>query len=272
MSAKPSISIAAAAVVLFALLGAAASARSSSLSYTGNVWVGIKGWGSVKAKKGVYSRPTFRCTDASCPAADGLLHTRRVVLIETAYQGWKFAGWRGACKRKKRPTCVVDAARAHRDASGARNIRVSATFIPVAPGLTRARPIPIGTAKSLGNGFTVRVNSAVANVQLSPPPPAGAEYFAANLTVRYTGGGSATARDAGTYSAIGSHTTSYNPFGNACPEFPQPPLDFGSPFYSGQSTSGYICWTIASNDGADLELYFGSGTLDYPGTTWFALH
>ena len=46
----------------------------------------------------------------------------------------------------------------------------------------------------------------------------------------------------------------------------------GSPFYSGQSTSGYICWTIASNDGAGLELYFGSGTLDYPGTTWFALH
>ena len=71
------------------------------------------------------------------------------------------------------------------------------------------------------------------DVPLSPPPPAGAEYFAANLTVRYTGGGSATARDAGTYSAIGSHTTSYNPFGNACPEVPQPPLDYSQPVLLG---------------------------------------
>lgn len=260
------------AVVLFALLGGAASARSRPPSYTGTVWVGVKGWGSVKAKKGVYSRPTFRCTNASCPAADGLLHARRVVLIASASPGWKFAGWHGACKRKKRPTCVVDAARAHKNASGARNIRVSAAFVPVAPGLTRARPIPIGTAKSLGNGFTVRVDSAIPNVQLSPSPPAGAEYFAANLTVRYTGGGSATARDAGTYEAAGSHPTSYDPFGNLCPERPQPPLDFSIPIYSGQSTSGYICWTIATNDSSSLELYFGSGTLDYPGTTWFALH
>jgi hypothetical protein len=271
LSAKRLISVAAVAVVLFAVIGAAASARSRPRSYTGNVWVGIKGWGSVKATKGVYSRPTFRCTNAACPAADGLLHGRRVVLVASTNAGWKFAGWHGACKHKK-PKCAIDAARAHKNASGARNVRVSATFVPVSPGLTRARPIPVGTAKSLGNGFTVRVNSTTPNVQLSPPPPPGAEYFAANLTVTYTGGGQATARDAGTYSAIGSHTTSYDPFGNACPAAPKPPLDFSSAFYSGQSTSGYICWTVAANDGAGLEMYFGSGTLDYPGTTWFALH
>lgn len=264
------ISVATVAVVLLALLGTAASARSRPRSYTGSVWVAIKGWGSVKATKGVYSRPTLRCADASCPAANSLLHARHVVLIASASPGWKFTGWRGACKRKKQ-RCAIDAARAHENVSGERNIRVRATFVPVAPGLTRARPIPIGTAKGLGNGFTVRVNSTIPNVQLSPPPPAGAEYFAANLTVEYTGGGSATARGAGTYSAVGTHTTSYDPFGNACPEVTQPPLNFDTPFYSGQSTSGYLCWTIASNDGAGLELYFGSGTLDFPGTTWFAL-
>lgn len=224
----------------------------------------------MKTIKGLYSRPTFNCTNASCPAGDGLLHARHVVLVASASAGWKFAGWHGACKRKK-PKCTIDAAHAHKSTSGARNIGVSATFVPVAPGLTRARPIPIGTAKSLGNGFTVRVNSAIPNAQLSPPAPAGAEYFAADLTVRYTGGGQSTARNAGTYSAIGSHTTSYDPFGKACPEVPEPALAFDAPFYSGQSTSGYICWTIASNDSAGLELYFGSGTLDYPGTTWFAL-
>lgn len=270
LSSTRLISLAAVAVVLFAFHGAAASARSRPRSFTGNVWIGLKGWGSVKGKKGLYGRPTFDCTNASCPAADGLLHARRVVLIATAYQGWKFTGWHGACKRKK-PKCVIDAARAHKNASGARNIRVSAEFVPVAPGLTRTRPIPIGTAKDVGNGFTVRVNSVTPNALLSPPAPAGAEYFAANLTVRYTGGGQATARDVGTYDAQGSHATSYNPFGNACPGVPEP-LDYSHPIYSGQSTSGNICWTTATNDAAGLELYFGSGTLDYPGTTWFALH
>jgi hypothetical protein len=76
----------------------------------------------------------------------------------------------------------------------------------------------------------------------------------------------------GTYDATGTHTTSYDPFGNACPQVPEPPLDFTAPIYSGQSTSGHICWTIAADDSTGLELYFGSGTLDYPGTTWFALH
>jgi len=265
------ISVAGVAVLLFGFLGTTASARSrSAQSYTGNVWVGMKGWGSVKTMKGLYTRPTFRCTNASCPAADGLLHARRVVLIASAYQGWKFAGWHGACKRTK-PRCVIDAARAHKNVSGARNIRVRAEFVPVAPGLTRAQPIPIGTAKDLGNGFTVRVNSATPNVQLWPAPPAGAEYFEANLTVRYTGGGQATARDVGTYDARGTNGTSYNPFGNACPAVPQP-LDYSHPIYSGQSTSGNICWTIATNDAAGLQLYFGSGTLDFPGTIWFALH
>jgi hypothetical protein len=267
----PRIVAAVAVVVSFALLGATASARSQARSYTGTVWVGIKGWGNVKAKAGVYYRPTTRCTNASCPAERDLLHGRRVVLVETAYQGWKFAGWHGACTGKK-PKCVVDAARAHKGPGGQRTIHVRARFIPIAPGLTRAHPIPIGTAKSLGNGFTVRVNSATPNVQLSPAAPTGAEYFDANLTVTYTGGGAKTAFDAGTYLVTGSHPTSYNPFSNGCPEVPQPPLDYHATIYSGQATSGYTCWTIAANDAGSLVLYFGSGTLDYPGTTWFALH
>jgi hypothetical protein len=265
------ISIAGIAAVLFVFLGAAASAHSRPRSYTGTVWVGIKGWGRVKAKAGIYLRPTFRCTNASCPAADGVLHARHVVLVETASPGWKFAGWHGPCK-SKRPRCTIDARHAHKDASGARTIRAGARFVPVATGLTRGNPIPIGTAKSLGNDFTVRVNSAVPNVQLSPPAPPGAEYFAANLTVKYSGGGSSTARNVGTYDAMGNHPTLYNPFGNACPEVPQPPLDYNATIFSGQSTSGWICWTIAADDSAGLELYFGSGTLDFPGTTWFALH
>jgi hypothetical protein len=72
---------------------------------------------------------------------------------------------------------------------------------------------------------------------------------------------------------VGSHKAPYrNVDGNACSyPGPQPELHT-SALFSGQSTTGYICWTIAANDASSLELYFGSGTLDYPGTTWFALH
>ena len=63
-----------------ALLGAAAGARSQAQSFNGSVWIGIKGWGSVKATKGAVAHPTARCTDASCGAADFLLKRSRVVL------------------------------------------------------------------------------------------------------------------------------------------------------------------------------------------------
>jgi hypothetical protein len=144
-------------------------------------------------------------------------------------------------------------------------------FVPTAPGLSRARPIPLGTAASIGPFVTVRVNSATPNVELSPAAPTSTEYFDANLTVTYTGPGSVTAGGL-SYLAVGSLKTPYGPFANACPDpGPQPPLDFSAAIHSGQSTSGYVCWTIATGDESSLELYFGSGTFAYPGTTWFAL-
>jgi hypothetical protein len=93
--------------------------------------------------------------------------------------------------------------------------------------------------------------------------------------VTYTGSGS---RDTGWLSgfrAMGSHNVLYlaGDDGNGCSDpGPQPPLDTVDPLYSGQSTTGYVCWTIAANDASSLELFFGSGTLDSPRTTWFALH
>jgi hypothetical protein len=258
-------------IASLALLSAAAAARSQPESFNGYVKVGIKGWGSVKASRGVLGHPTIKCTNATCPVQDALLNSRRVVLIEKPYKGWKFTGWHGACKSKK-PKCVVDASHVHKNAYGQRNVQVGAKFIPVAPGLTPGHPLPLGTAADIGQGLVVRVNSATANVQLSPAPPAGAEYFDANVTVTYTGGGSQDPNYYG-FDAIGSHKTPYtNVTGEGCGyPGPQPALDVNAPLYSGQSTSGYICWTIAANDASSLELYFGPGA-PASGTIWFALH
>jgi len=264
--------VAALVIASLGLLGAAASARSQPRSFTGTLWVGITGWGGVKLGKGVVERVTVRCTDASCPAQGYEVTRSRIVLTAKAYKGWRFAGWHGACQSKK-PKCLINAKRAHKDIYGERSAHVGAKFVPVAPGLTRSHPLPIGAAANIGQGLVVKVNSANPNVQLSPAAPAGAEYFDANLTVIYTGEGSQAANWFG-FSVEGSHHVPYETVNNdSCPyPGPQPRLDVTDPLYSYTPITGYVCWTIAANDASTLELYFGDRTLNFPGTTWFALH
>ena len=274
-------------VASLALLGAAAGARSQSQSFRGSVWVGIKGWGSVKAAKGAVGHPTTRCANTSCRRVNFLLKRPRVVLTATPYKGWKFAGWRRACKTTKKPVCVVDASHGRKDLFGGHSVWGAADFVPVAVGLTRAHPIALGTAADIGDGFVVRVNSANSNVQLGTPPPAGSEYFDANLTVAYAGArlnNLSFALDG--INAVGSHErcdhrrypgreceSYHTDDGAGCSDpGPQPPLRGLDPFEPGETRTGFVCWTISANDASSLELYFGSGTLDSPRTTWFALH
>jgi hypothetical protein len=260
-------------VATLVLLAAAAAASSQQQPHRGELWVAVRGWGSVKLGRGVLGHRTVRCTNARCPAVSYLTRGPRAVIVEKPYQGWKFVGWRGACEHK-RPRCVAHVARGRPNAFGVRQVHVGATFVPVAPGLTRGHPIPLGTTADVTtNGWRVRVNSATANVQLSPDAPSGAEYFDANVTIGYFGGGSATPEQDLAWKVTGSHETVYNIGSDPCPyPGPQPALGMYDPVYSGQSVTGYVCWQIATNDAGSLELYFGSGSFDYPGTTWFALH
>ena len=264
----------AAALLLIAslMMGGAVSARSQSQSFSGSVVLGVKGWGDIKTK-GVVGHPTIRCTNASCPHHNLLLRRPHVVLTEKPYMGWKFTGWRGACKGK-RARCVIDASHARRDIFGDHSVHVRATFIPVAPGLTRSNPIPLGTSATIADGLVVRVNSANANVQLGTPPPAGAEYFDANLTVTNP---SARAKPTWWYGFTVEGDATKIPYGsdtgNECSDpGPQPPLDTSGPFRPGESRTGYVCWTITTSDANSLELFWGLGTQDVIRTTWFALH
>lgn len=263
----------AAFVVVGALLAlGAASASAHASSFKGGVNLSIKGWGTVTPGRGFAVHRSVPCINASCGGEALFARARHLVLTAKPYQGWAFSRWRGPCKPTTQPKCTIDLRRVHANTFRERVAGVRAMFNPVAPGLTRAHPIPLGTAKTIGPWMTVRVNSATPNVPLSPPALAGSEYFDANLTLTFTGAGSATA---GTldYDVVGSSKEPYNPSSNACPEpGPQPPLDLKAPINSGQSTNGYVCWAIAASDESSLELYFGTGTLDYPGTTWFALH
>jgi hypothetical protein len=263
-------SLASVAVVAVSLALLAASAEASS--FKGGVNLSVKGWGTVTPGRGFTVHHPVPCINASCGGEALFARSQQVVLTAKPYQGWTFVRWRGPCRPTTQPKCTVNLRRVHANAFRERVAGVRAMFSPVAPGLTRAHPIPLGTAKSIGPWMTVRVDSATPNVQLSPAALTGSEYFDANLTLTFTGAGS-VAPGRLDYDVVGSSKAAYDPSRNACPEpGPQPALDLSTPISSGHSASGHVCWTIAANDESSLELYFGSGTLDYPGTTWFALH
>ena len=264
------------AVVSLALLGGAASARSEPGAYSGHLGLSIVGWGTVDLKAGLVEHGRMTCSGVFCTTKDNpyRLHRSPVVLVEKPLKGWKFAGWRGACHGRK-PKCVINLARLHPNAGGSRNLHVGARYHPVGAGFTRGHPIPLGTTAKLGPSVRLRVDSVRQNVDLSPAPPPGAEYFAANLTLSY-GNGNAPYTTAGSslggLPVVGSHNTRYTGGTGACPSVPQPQLNLDSPLYRGQSETGYVCWTINTNDASSLEYYYGTGG-PHPGRTiWFALH
>jgi hypothetical protein len=255
--------------------------------YKGTLTLDIKGYGAAKLSQGFreslprwignasYWHGTLICVARSCIGVKLPTDGRRVVLIEKPYKEVKFTGWHGACATK-RPKCVIDLAKIHANAAGERNVHVWETFVPVGRGLSRDHPIPIGTTANVSGspkfGLQVRVNSVAPSVSLSPPAPTGAQYFAANLTVTNTGTETYPPDGLG-WSAVSSSGASYGlPASGAqrCPEF-DPALDLTATLAPGQSVSGYLCWTAASNDAGSLELYFPRG---YPGPPpiWFALH
>jgi hypothetical protein len=182
---------------LAALLGGAASARSRS-RVNRRVILFVNGWGSVRPEHGFPGHRTRNCT--KLPDCGWFLRARqrRVTIVATAHKGWRFAGWRLACRKEKTSTCTIDLSRfpCPLFASGPPGYQcrarplTGAKFVPVAAGLTRKNPIPIGTAHKIGNGYTWRVNSALANAQLSSAPPTGEQYFDADVTLTYTGPGS----------------------------------------------------------------------------------
>lgn len=266
--------VAAIVVATLAFLGGAAGARSQSQAHSGHLGLWIRGWGRVDLKTGLLEHGLFKCRGVFCTTHDSLrLHRSPVVLVETPYKGWKFTGWWGACKNKKRK-CVINLAHVHPNADGKLNIHVGAKYIPVAAGFTRAHPIPLGTTGRLGSSLRLRINSVLQNVQLSPTPPPGTEYLAANVTLSYGQGSSpyATGDSAlGDWPVIGRHRT-YTLGPDSCPSVPPPQLALDSPIYRGQSETGYVCWTISTNAASTLELYYGAGG-PHPGRTiWFALH
>lgn len=296
-------------LVLLALMALTTASVGSSrpLTFRSRVGVGMNGWGSVKPGRGFQSHSAVLCRGQGalpgwCGGGRFVANAQQVSLTATPYKGWRFAGWRPASRRTlaagwqrgscaagmTKPKCVIDLSRVHPDKFHQRKVWLRATFIPVTPGLTRANPVPMGHSANIGGGFQLHINSATPRAQLTPAAPAGTEYFLANITATYTGGGSSpyllALLNGIAVAGHGHHDGSYGVYANPrygpCPNtpppaFPTPPID------SGQSVTGNVCWTVPTYDQSTLELF-----IDYPFAshwtcgrvlcdrywTWFAFH
>jgi hypothetical protein len=274
------------AIAAIALLGVSAGAFGREHGYPPVVAIKIAGWGSVKLGKGAVPHRTISCNATACrdpslPPLGSKVKGSRLFVTEKPYKGWKFGGWvesrvvgghhrgaHGICKRRRK--CVITHIGSHTN-----YVYVTARFIPTAPGLTRGNPIPLGETASVDNGqFTVRVNSVLFYVQLSPPPtcPAGCEYFAVNATLTNT---SSVEEDPGSIGWVvvpNNTSVAYTQQRNPCAKpGAQPALDLTNRFSPGESATGYVCWTVTVSDADELVLSFASGMPNWAGSIWFAL-
>jgi hypothetical protein len=176
--------------------------------------------------------------------------------------GWKFLAWHGACKGTN-SICVVHG-------RTGRTIHVEAVFVATVPGLTRALPVPLGTPATIAGGWRFEVVSVTPNARLDLAPPAGAEDVVVLVKVTNVGGGkNNTLALYDSLATIGVNNAAYVTGCGA--KLPPPELSYlGTDVFSGGSVTGTVCWQIARNDQASLELFIGSG-VTYADTTWFAL-
>jgi hypothetical protein len=244
----------------------------------GGLGITIKGAGSVRLSWGFFGHKVLYCAGGTCQWGGASFHRRRVVLTAKPHSGWKLARWQGLCKGR-RPKCTIDFShRSVHPECGCYGGPVTVSFRAVGPGVTRGNPIRIGHAAYIGSGWRLRINSFTPSVQLSPPPPAGAEYVAANMTVTFCPKAAGCTDVAGStwpvpsdyFYVIGSHGVAYRP--GDCPgDAPPPALVDSVRLSPGQSATGNVCWQVATKDASTLELHTDPRFLYYA-ALWFALH
>jgi hypothetical protein len=241
------------------------SARPTGTGF--HLTIAITGHGGVRQDSGfdatrfVVRCPRFDPDSLNCPADERWTVTAdqaRVTAIPAA--GWKLLAWHGACTGTK-SRCTV-----HN--RGGRDAHVSAVFVATMPGLTSALPVPVGHTATIARGaWRLKVVSVTPDAKLDVPPSEGAQDVVARVKLTYIGGGKGTM--VGLLNNLllaGAHKSTY---AQACPgaTVPPPELTYVDVF-SGVSVTGNVCWQIARNDAASVELFVGPNMSD---ATWFAL-
>jgi hypothetical protein len=152
---------------------------------------------------------------------------------------------------------------------------------PVAgPGSSRANPVPLGKAASLGNGWKLTVTAVnqdatsaiLAADPANKPPLADFQYVLVSISATYEGPGSSHLTPGTSFRAIGASGFAHSTSNSFCGQLPSPSLDLTNPLvFRGGTISGYAaCWMVAKGEVASLELYYQP--LLSSAQVWFALH
>jgi hypothetical protein len=141
----------------------------------------------------------------------------------------------------------------------------AATAVAATPKGSRTNPYRLHTLVKLpeGEGWKLRVNKSVPNAtrvvlaenQFNDRPKAGRQFFMINITLVYTGKGSASAFAAVDLSVVGRSNVAYEGLDDDCGVIPDELDDFKKVFSGGRIT-GNICFSVRKSDVSSLLLFY----------------
>jgi hypothetical protein len=144
---------------------------------------------------------------------------------------------------------------------------------------TRRNPVPAGAPLAIGNGWTLKVRSALPNAtgrilawdSSNNPPPRGEQFYMVGIQARLGGRRPRVAQFDFILRALGRGDHVYSTFQDSCGSLPDPDLETDNrQYFPPATTTGNVCWSVRSNEADKLLMYV------YPGRgfrrAFFALH
>jgi hypothetical protein len=131
----------------------------------------------------------------------------------------------------------------------------------VAPAATRERPVPLGTAVDLPEGWQFTVLSATPNAtdlvrahnRFNPLPQPGHQFFLVRVSVKRTGAAAASFPAGVQLRLVGSANVAYKTFEHPCGTIPE--ALSSTELFPGGTITGNLCWQVPSAEAGSLVLY-----------------
>ena len=152
--------------------------------------------------------------------------------------------------------------------------RPDPTIDPSAPLGAYNNPYAVGTAQPTEGGWTIQVDSVTPDGtqavldenSFNEDPEPGRQFFIATITATNTGTAPATFDGNFRLRVMGADGTTYTAFGDACGVTPNE-WDQDIEVAPGQSLTGNLCWSVPSDQLANLRMYddeaLDAGTVAY---------
>lgn len=145
-------------------------------------------------------------------------------------------------------------------------VGVGALALAAGPRGSRGNPYPIHRLVALpeSKGWKLRVNKSIPNAtalvlaenQFNDRPKAGRQFFMINISLTYTGRGSASAFTSVDLSAVGRSNVAYESgLDDSCGVVPNELEDLKKVFSGGRIT-GNICYSVRKGDASSLLLFY----------------